>query len=145
MNRVQKVAWFLVITFLAAVVVSCIAVLVLYFYFKIGMPRAMAGLCFIGLAGFGGLAPLIFKKDKGAVTYDERDKMIHLKASRAAFAIFFIAMSLLAFVAVPLLRGANGNITVKELWLLFAIATFPFWLAWSIMVLMLYGKDKSDE
>ena len=145
MNRVQKVAWFLVITFSAAVVVSCIAILVLYFYFKIGMPRAMAGLFFIGLAGFGGLAPLIFKKDKGAVTYDERDEIIHLKASRAAFAIFFIATSLLSFVAVPLLRGGDGSISVKELWFLFGIAAMPFWPAWSIMVLMLYGKDKSDE
>jgi hypothetical protein len=122
MNRVQKMAWYIVITFLAAVVVSCIASLVLYFYFKIGMPRAMAGLCFIGLAGFGGLAPLIFKKDKGAVTYDERDKIIHLNASRAAFGIFFIVSYLLSFVAVPLLRGANGTISVHELWLLFGIA-----------------------
>ena len=145
MNRVQKMAWWMVITFLVAVVVSCIAILVLYFYFKVEMPRAMAGLGFIGLAGFGGLGPLIFKKDKGAVTYDERDKIIHLKASRAAFAIFFIATSLLTFVAVPLLRGGNGSISVKELGCLFAIATIPFWPAWSIMVLMLYGKDKSDE
>ena len=145
MNRIQKVAWFLVITFLAAVVVSCIAVLVFYFYFEIRMPRAIAGLGFIGLAGFGGLAPLIFKKDKGAVTYDERDKIIHLNASRAAFGIFFIASYPLSFVAVPLLRGANGSISVKELWFLFGIASIPFWPAWSIMVLMLYGKDKSDE
>jgi hypothetical protein len=145
MNRVQKVAWFLMITFLAAVVVSCIAILVLYFYFKIGMPRAMAGLGFIGLAGFGGLGPLIFKKDKGAVTYDERDKIIHLNASRAAFGIFFITSYLLSFVAVPLLRGANGTISVHELWLLFGIASIPFWPAWAIMVLMLYGKEKSNE
>ena len=145
MNRVQKMAWYMVITFLAAVVVSCIAVLVLYFYFKIGMPRAMAGLGFIGLAGFGGLVPLIFKKDPGKVTEDERDEIIHLKVSRAAFGVFFIAMSLLSFIAVPLLRGGNGSISVKELGCLFAIATIPFWPAWAIMVLMLYGKDKSDE
>ena len=143
MNRVQKVAWSFVIATILAFIISCIAVVILYG--KYGMPKALMGFLFMFLYGLAGFSPIIFKKDPGKVTEDERDKIIHLKASRAAFAIFFIATSLLTFVAVPLLRGENGSIPIKELWFLFGIAAMPFWPAWSIMVLMLYGKDKSDE
>jgi hypothetical protein len=115
-------------------------------YLKYGIEKASAAFAFIGIFGIAGVSPLFIKKDPGKITYDERDKIIHLKASRAAFGLFFIASYLLSFVAVPLLRGGNGSISVKELWLLFSIATIPFWLGWAAAILIQYGwRDKGNE
>ena len=47
MNRAQKIAWLFVITISLAAAISCIAVTVGYFI--VGMPKALAGLGFMGI------------------------------------------------------------------------------------------------
>lgn len=144
MNRMQKTAWWFLVTGIVAIALCSVAYLIIYL--KYGPKTASAALGFLGIFGIAGFASIFVKKDTGKATYDERDKIIHLNASRAAFGIFFIASYLLSFVAVPLLRGTNGTISVHELWLLFSIATIPFWLGWAISILVLYGfKEKNHE
>ena len=74
MNRLQKISWLMVVCIGIAVIVTAMAVTVLYF--RIAFPEAWAGLSFMALGGFGGLGPLIFKKDPGPVQFDERDYLI---------------------------------------------------------------------
>jgi hypothetical protein len=138
MNRMQKIAWCFLVTGFIAVIMFSAAFFIIYL--KYGPGKAFTAIGFLGILGVAGAAPLFIKKDSGKVTCDERDKIIHLKASRAAFGIFFIASYLLSFVAVPLLRGGNGSISVKELWFLFSIATIPFWLGWAAAILVQYGR-----
>ena len=83
MNRTQKMAWFLVIAIGTGLVLSALAIGVLYWI--VGMPRAWAGIGCMGIAGIGGLAPLFFRRDKGKVTFDERDLLIKRRAALAGF------------------------------------------------------------
>ena len=78
MNRIQKMAWMTVICTGTGLILSIVAVTILYF--TVGFPRAEAGLAFISLAGFAGLAPLIFRKDPGPVQADERDRIIQVQS-----------------------------------------------------------------
>ncbi len=143
MNRIQKIAWCFLITGFIAVVMASAAFVIIYL--KYGPGKASAAIGFLGIFGIAGAMPLFIKKDSGKVTYDERDKIIHLKASRASFGIFFVASYLLSFVVVPLLRGGNGSVSVKELWLLFTIATIPFWLGWALTILVQYGRGGKEN
>ena len=61
MNRMQKISWMMVICTGIGFILSVSAVVILYF--KMGFPRAWAGLAFMGLSGFAGLAPAIFKSE----------------------------------------------------------------------------------
>jgi hypothetical protein len=144
MNRMQKMAWWFLITGVIAIVLCSAAYLVLYL--KYGAKIASTAIAFLGIFGIAGFAQIFIKKDSGKVTYDERDQLIYLQAGRAMFAIFFIAIYLLSFVAVPILHGKNGSLPVKDLWLLTFIASVPAWLAWAITILAGYGwKEKVNE
>ena len=88
MNRIQKIAWWMIAWILVGVVAAAIAILVEYF--KVGMPKAMAGLGFLGIAGFAGIGPLIFGKDKDKVTCDERERLIFIRSAVAGFASAFL-------------------------------------------------------
>jgi hypothetical protein len=92
MNRIQKVAWWIVVWITAGVVASAIAIAVLYL--RVGMPKALAGLGFLGITGLGGLGPLIFGKDKGWVTCSERDKLINNRAAVAGFGAAYLVTGL---------------------------------------------------
>jgi hypothetical protein len=81
MNRAQKMAWFTLIMLGLALGLSLAAVSVARFGFGQPIRRAVGGFGFIGIMGFSGLAPVLFKKDKGKVQLDERDLMILRKAS----------------------------------------------------------------
>ena len=143
MKRIQKIAWFLVITTSLGFVLSCIAVAILYV--KFGMPKAIAGLGFMGIAGLGGFSPLIFKKDKGKVTFDERDKQIKRRASLAGFGTFFI-FSYGGMILMSLLIGWNGLISVHSVGTIFGVSAIAMWAAWAVAILIQYGwRDKGEK
>ena len=112
MNRAQKIAWFLIITISAAVIVSGIAIAILYV--KHGMPEALGGLGFMGIAGLGGLSTLIFRKDKGKVTFDERDRIIKERAALTGFTASFLFAGLACMIPFIVL-GPKTSISV--IWL----------------------------
>ena len=92
MNRVQKIAWSFVVMISVAFLLSCIAIAILYF--KVGMPKALAGLGFMGIAGLGGFSPLIFQTEKGKVTLDERYRLINRRAALAGFGTSYLLVGL---------------------------------------------------
>ena len=109
MNRAQKIAWSLVITISVGFVLSCIAVAILYV--KVGMPKALLGFSLMGIAGLGGFSPIIFRKDKGKVTFDERDKKIKRIAALAGFATSYLFVGLACMVPFSIL-GPKATISV---------------------------------
>lgn len=136
MKRIQKIAWSLVITISVGFILSCIAIGVLYV--KLGMPKALAGFAFMGIAGLGGFSPLIFGKDKGKVTFDERDKLIKRRAALAGFAASYLFVGLACMIPFSVL-GPRASISVCWLPNIFAgTALGPFFVT-SVAILVQYG------
>ncbi|MHC4068042.1 MAG: hypothetical protein ACYS18_01760 [Planctomycetota bacterium] len=138
MNRWQKIAWFTLVTIGLALVLSLAAVSVAYFGFGLPMRRAAGGFGFIGIMGFIGLTPVLFKNEKGKVELDERDLLIQKKASLAAYSIFWVLF--VAAAMIPwFIIGPKGTITVNYLpWMVFG-GMFVVMLVQAIVTLKEYG------
>jgi len=142
MNRAQKMAWSLVITILAGFILSCIAVAILYV--KVGMPRAVAGFAFMGIAGLAGFSPIIFRKDKGKVTFDERDKKIKRIATLSGFATSYLFVGLACMVPFSIL-GPKATISVSWLPHIFGGAAISMFFVHSVVTLIGYGRGGKGE
>jgi hypothetical protein len=142
MNRAQKIAWLFVITISLAFVISFIAVAVLYII--VGMPKALAGFAFLGTAGFGGFGPLIFRKDKGKITCDERDILINRRAALASFAASYLVVGLACMLPFFIL-GPQATVAVWWLPNIFAAAGLTSFFVHSVVILVLYGRSKNHE
>ena len=142
MNRVQKIAWSLVITTLSGFILSCIAVAILYV--KFGMPKAVAGLGFMGVAGLGGFSPLIFKKDKGKVIFDERDRLIRRRAALAGFTAAYLVVGLACMIPFFVL-GPKANVSVIWLPMIFMGAGISHFFVHSVVILEQYGRKGKGE
>jgi hypothetical protein len=143
MNRIQKIALWMVIWISVGIVAAAIAVAVLYF--KIGMPKAMAGLGFLGIAGFGGLGPLIFGKDKGKVTCDERDKLINSRAAVAGFGAAYLVTGLACMLPFSVL-GPQATISIHWLPMIFGAAALASFFVHAVAILVQYGwRDKGEK
>ena len=138
MNRIQKMAWWMVIWISAGAILAAIAVAVSYFI--IGMPWsiARAGLAFLGIAGLGGLASLIFKKDPGKVTCDERDRLINNRAAVAGFCAAFLVTGFACMLPFFIL-GPAATISVAWLPDIFMAAGLATFFVHSAAILVQYG------
>jgi tagatose-1,6-bisphosphate aldolase non-catalytic subunit AgaZ/GatZ len=138
MNRMQKVSLWIVVWITAGFVASAVAIAVLYL--KVGMPKAMSGVGLLGIAGLGGLGPLIFKKDKGKVTCDERDKLINRYAALAGFATAYLVTGLACMIPFTIL-GAQATIPITWLPMIFMAAGLTSFFVHSIAILVQYGRE----
>ena len=141
MNRMQKMAWWIVAWISVAMVISLIAVAI--DYIKFGMPKALIGFSFLGIAGFAGFAPLIAGKDKGKVDCDERDILINRKAALAGFAASYLAIGLACMLPFSIL-GPKATISVCWLPNVFAVAGLTSFFVHSIAILVLYGRRSKN-
>ncbi|MHC4364625.1 MAG: hypothetical protein ACYSTJ_04070 [Planctomycetota bacterium] len=142
MNRAQKIAWFLVVTISAGVMAGCVAFGVLYF--MVGMPRAVAGFAFVAIAGLGGLGSLIFKKDKGKVTFDERDRLIKRRAALAGFTASFLFAGLACMTPFCIL-GPKASISVTWLPNIWCGTFLTAFFVHSVAILVQYGWGGKGE
>jgi len=144
MKRIQKIAWFTLVMQALALVCSLTAVGVFYFGLSWPLRRAAAGFGFIGIMGFSGLAPLIFKKDKDDMKPDERDLLIKRKAMLAAYWSFW-PLFVLATMIPWFIIGPTGSITVNYLpWMVFG-GMFYVTMIYSIVTLQEYGWGGKGE
>lgn len=145
MNRWQKIARFTLVMLGLALVLSLIAVSVAYFGFGLPLRRAAGGFGFIGVMGFSGLAPLIFKKGKEDMKFDERDLLIKRKAMLAAYYGFW-PLFVLAAMAPFFVCGPDGTVPVIYLcWMVFG-GMFVVMLVQAIVTLEEYGwRNKNHE
>jgi len=143
MNRAQRTAWLFVITTSLGLVLSGVAVVALYLV--AGMPKAVAGIGFVGIAGLGGLAPAIFKKDRGKVAFDERDRAIQQKAALGGFLTAFLFVGLGCMIPFFVL-GPDRTIEVKWLPMMFMGAGICHYFVHSLVTLEQYGwRAKENE
>jgi hypothetical protein len=140
MNRTQKDAVFNLVVFSIAALITTAAIITLYCLF--GWPKAALGLAFLSIGGLGGLSPFIFKKDAGAVTYDERDKLINRTAALGGFAASYVWFCLsgtaLVNLCEPMILKSFG------LPLMIFGGLLVVFIVRSIMLLVLYGRGGGD-
>jgi hypothetical protein len=136
MRRIQKMALLIFVAISTAILLSIVAVIIGFFI--VGMPRALAGLGFMGIAGIGGLGPLVFRKDKGKVEYDERDKQIQQRAALIQFACAYLFTGLACMIPFFVL-GPNTKIQAHWLADVFGGTGLVAFYSWSIAILSQYG------
>ena len=142
MNRMQKMAWFLLVTASASLFSSLLAFAVLYF--KYGLPKAYAGFALMSLMGVIGFSPLFFRKDKTKVVFDERDQLIQRNAAMLGFTAAFLTCGVSCMFPFFVL-GSNASISVKwlpNIWLATFMAQF---IAYSVAILVQYGREGKHE
>lgn len=142
MNRMQKIAVYNLVVSSVALLLTIISVTTFYCLF--GWPRASAGLGTLGLTGFIGLSPFIFKKDPGAITCDERDRLINRTAALAGFVCSYLYFCVACIVPF-FLYGPKGQIEAQWLaWLPFG-GFFAVVIVHAVVLLVLYGRGGDDE
>ncbi|MGB8226002.1 MAG: hypothetical protein WCE45_03910 [Sedimentisphaerales bacterium] len=141
MNRAQKIAVYNLVVFGTALLLATVAIIILYCLF--GWQIATAGMAFLGIGGFGGLAPFIFKKDAGKVTCDERDILINRTAALGGFVTAYLWFCLVGTIFIFLFEPE----VLKRLGLPVLIfgGGFVVWIVHSIMILVQYGRSKNYE
>ena len=99
----------------------------------------------MGITGFAGLAPIIFKKDPGPVQCDERDRLINLKAARAGFAVSYGVFGLLCMGIWEYYRHQSiETISIHILPNLFMAAGITAFFTHALTILILYAKDNKQ-
>ena len=142
MNRWQKIAVFniLVIFFSLSFTVGAVTAIGI----TIGFPTAYAGMGFLGFLGLLGLQPVLFRKDKSKVSYDERDALIGRKAVILGFTasyLFFV----FACMGCWWYARADGMMDVRILPLIVAGGYIAAELTRSASLLILYGRGAKEE
>ncbi len=142
MNREQKISLTLVITFMLGLFLGII--LIVMRLFDLGVPK-IAFLFPVFIAGSGGIISITcFKKDKGAITFDERDKLIEKNANLAGFGAVYLYVIVMSFLPIGIL-GEKGSIPVTWCPVLLIGAGFCQAFAQSIAILIQYGWGSKGE
>ena len=142
MNRAQKISLTLVITISLGLFLG-IALIVMR-RFDVGVPKT-AFLFPIFIAGSGGIISITcFKKDKGTVTSDERDKLIEKNAHLAGFGAVYLFVILVSFLPIGIL-GEKGSIPVTWCPGLLIGAGFCQAYAQSLAILIQYGRGGKEN
>jgi hypothetical protein len=141
MNRAQKIAWLFVITISLAVVSSLAAFAILYI--KVGIPKAFTGFALLGIAGFGGFGPLVFRKDEGKIAYDERDTLINRRAAIAGYGASYLVVGLACMLPFFIL-GPQATVAVWWLPNIFMAGGLTLFFVHSAAILIQYGRGDGD-
>jgi hypothetical protein len=116
MSTGQKQAWF----HLTVVVASVLLMLALTP--AVGCKRSQAGLAVLGLMGF---SPLLFRRRRASVQYDERDGQILARSWMIAYAVFWVIF-VAATMAALWWYGPDGTVPVF-------LVVMSAWYAWIIV------------
>jgi len=146
MNRTQKIARFNLVVILISLILSLTAIFILYFAVGLPLQRALVGfgIGFIGIFGLTAFSPLLYKKESGKVSFDERDLLIQRRASLRAYTIFWFLFVLAAIVPFFIL-GPKGTISVKYLPAMVFGGMITVLLIQSIVTLEEYGWKSEGE
>ena len=147
MNRFQKLARFNLIVILIALTLSVIAVSVFYFVVDLPIRRAFGGFGFMGITGLMGLSPILYKKERGKVSFDERDQLINLRAVLAAYSVFWLVFTAACMIPWSII-GPSGSISVNVLPIMLFGIGITLMLVHSLVILIQYGrgiKEKNHE
>ncbi|MBN2588874.1 MAG: hypothetical protein JXA96_03355 [Sedimentisphaerales bacterium] len=144
MHRTQKIALFNIIVIFSALALSLITFCVAYYVLDLPFKRAILGFVFLSILGLRSCIPLIFNKESSTVTYDERDSLIHKKASLGAYSIFWFYCSIGSIIPL-LIVGVQGKISVLYLPIFIFFGRIIINLTQSILLLIDYGWSKKEN
>ena len=145
MNRFQKLARFNLIVILIALTLSAIAVSVFYFVVDLPIRRAFGGFGFMGITGLIGLSPILYKKERGKVSFDERDELINYRAVLAAYSVFWLVFTAACMIPWSII-GPSGSISVNVLPIMLFGIGITLALVHSLVILIQYGRrEKGNE
>jgi len=85
-----------------------------------------------------------FRKDKGKITFDERDQLIHEKVVMASYIILWVYF-VAACVTTWCLVGPNGSVSVNVMPLTLIGGLVIFNLVQGVATLILCGRGDSHE
>jgi hypothetical protein len=142
MNTWQKIAWFNLIVLITSLTIAGAAVGILTVVY--GMPKALAGLGFLGIAGLVGLSPILFRRKAGQLGFDERDLIIHRRAALAAYSAFWVFFSV-ACMAPWFVLGRAATIRVVVLPCMLGGGFIIVQLIQSIVILVQDGTEGKGE
>ena len=143
MSRAQKTARFNLIVILIALSLSAIAVSVFYFVVDLPIRRAFGGFGFMGITGLMGLSPLLYKKEGGKVSFDERDELINYRAVLAAYSVFWLVFTAACMIPWSII-GPSGSISVNVLPIMLFGIGITLMLVHSLVILVQYGRGGKD-
>ena len=143
MSRAQKTARFNLIVILIALSLSAIAVGVFYFVVDLPIRRAFGGFGFMGITGLMGLSPLLYKKGRGKVSFDERDELINYRAVLAAYSVFWLVFTAACMIPWSII-GPSGSISVNVLPIMLFGIGITLMLVHSLVILVQYGRGGKD-
>jgi hypothetical protein len=144
MNKTQKIARFNLIVILIALILSAIAVSVFYFVVDLPIRRALGGLAFLGIAGLIGLSPILFGKRRGQISFDERDQLIHIRATVVAYSVFWFGFTAACMIPWWILE-TGATIPVVVLPAMLAGGFVIVQLVQSVATLVQYGWGAKGE
>ncbi len=132
MSVAQKHAWFnlFVVGFAAVVVLSLASIR--------GWPGAFGGFGFMGFAGF---APLLYRKSRQAVLWDERDGEIRRRSVLAGFSVFWVVL-VVACLSIPFVYGTSGSVPVTVIQVGVFVGMALFLGVTSLVTLAYYPIDR---
>ncbi len=141
MKREQEIAWSFVITMPLGLVFCAIAAVM--HYKEIGPPIPLAALAAVVIAVGPFLTFFIFKKDKGKVTFDERDELIDKNAHLAGFGAVYLLVILVSYVPLAVAPEAK----IPTAWFPFLLPAAVFCQAFAIFtaILVQYGRGGRDD
>ena len=84
-----------------------------------------------------------FKKDKGAVTFDERDKLIEKNAHLAGFGAVYLLVILVSYLPIGI--APKAKIPTQRFPFLFPLAVLCQCFAQSLSTLIQYGRGPKGE
>ncbi len=142
MNKTQKIAWYNLIVILVSLTLTGAAVGTLTII--VGMPGAISGFGFLGFLGLLGLQPILFRKDKSKVSFDERDILISRKSVILGFTLSYLFF-VFACMGCWWYARADGMIDVKVLPLIVVGGYLTSELSRSITILVQYGRGDKNE
>ena len=140
MNRAQKISLTLVITLSLGLLIEIIVILLGLADSSI---QKSAYVFPVFVAGSGGIISLFFKKDKGPVAYDERDKLIEKNAHLAGFGAVYLFLILVSIV--PPMVNPQAKIPTTWFPALLISAVFCQAYAQSVAILIQYGWTGKGE
>lgn len=142
MNRAQKIALYNLIIITASLTITGATIVILSIVH--GMPKALGGLGFLGIAGLIGLTPVLFRKRRGQPVFDERDMQVYRRATLVAYSTFWILFTAACMIPwLVLERGTTIHIVVLPFML--AGGFIIVQLIQSIAILVQYGRGGKDE
>jgi hypothetical protein len=140
MNRQQKIAVTVLIVSLLGLFLGITAILMRRFV--PGFPKTAVAFGSLILA----LAVIVFisrfKKNKGTVTFDERDKLIEKNAHLAGFGAVYLLVILVSYLPIGI--APEAKIPTKWFPFLLPLAALCQCFAQSLATLIQYGRGEKD-